>query len=260
MQDGSSSFKVRITTLALCIVILNTMISKAHGQFLNLPQYGAGANFQDWMKADVNNDGKADFIGFSLSGQNVYITVLLGNGTGGFSAPKRTVVTGIDNPQYTPFAISDFNGDGRIDIAFLGQDHVTGVNVIAVMLGNGDGTFQAPLESTASFPPVFNTSNRLMTSGDFSGDGKADIAIVVNKGPSVLLVFLGNGDGTFSTSVQTVLSPFPNCLATGDFNNDGKLDLVMNVPGTTPTGTYLLLGKGDGTFQAPSVVGTRTVN
>src|SRR6266853_850729 len=59
-------------------------------------------------------------------------------------------------------ALGDFNGDGRQDLAVVNR----GSNSISVLLGNGDGTFQAAVEYGAGAAPVWASA------GDFSGDGK----------------------------------------------------------------------------------------
>src|SRR5438094_7078867 len=79
-------------------------------------------------------------------------------------------------------AVSDFNGDGQPDLAAAGADGVS------VLLGNGDGTFQAALTFPAGSAPVS------VAVGDFNGDGKPDLAVAGADAGSVLV---GMGDGTF---------------------------------------------------------------
>jgi hypothetical protein len=78
--------------------------------------------------------------------------------------------------------------------------------------------------------------------GDFNGDGIPDL-LVVNG--SDILIYLGNGDGTFTYKSSTAISTFIGGLVLGDFNHDGKLDVALS-------SNWLLLGNGDGTFQAPA--------
>jgi len=99
-------------------------------------------------------------------------------------------------------AVGDFNGDGKADLAVT---DFTGGSV-GVLLGNGDGTFQAPMNN-----PVGSNPQSVVV-GDFNGDGKADLA-VTNFYGSNLSILLGNGDGTFqagssySTGAGTELMP-----------------------------------------------------
>jgi hypothetical protein len=93
-----------------------------------------------------------------------------------------------------------------------------------------------------------------MAVGDFSGDGKLDIATVsLNEG--TLNVFLGNGDGTFTGGfTYTFLAPTnsPMSVITSDVNGDGILDLIVvsyNSLNLTNGGAVsVFFGKGDGTF------------
>ena len=66
----------------------------------------------------------------------------------------------------------DFNGDGRIDLAVAGNDSQTGTGEVAVLLGNGDGTFQPPTIYPMGLPPTG------IVAGDFSGNGILDLAVV----------------------------------------------------------------------------------
>ncbi len=87
-----------------------------------------------------------------------------------------------------------------------------------------------------------------ITQGDFNGDGKLDIA-VSNYNANVLEVFLGNGDGTFTPTSQTLTTgAHPNVIAVADFNGDGKPDLAV-ANGDSNT-VLVFLGNGDGTFTA----------
>src|SRR5438034_1320617 len=93
--------------------------------------------------------------------------------------------------------MGDFNGDGKADLAIL--------------LGNGDGTFRTAVSYRARTNPIS------VAVGDFDGDGKADLAVATAfSGFSSLL---GNGDGTFRTAVNFGAESAPE-LAVGDFNGD----------------------------------------
>lgn len=126
---------------------------------------------------------------------------------------------------------ADFNGDGKLDVA-MSVYADNGFSVV-VALGNGDGTFQLPVQYYCSGNCID------ILSGDFNNDGKLDLV----DGDSILL---GNGDGTFQSA--QALGQVGAILA-GDFNEDGNLDLVGE---QDLAGLYISLGNGDGTFQAPT--------
>jgi hypothetical protein len=136
-------------------------------------------------------------------------------------------------------AVADFNGDGISDLAVT----TASAETVAILLGNGDGTFSA-----ADLIPIAGPDSQQVVVGDFNGDGKADIALLfadINE----VQILLGNGDGTFAALPAI---PAPNAagflFATADFNGDGKADLVLaNYATNTLT---ILLGNGDGTFAA----------
>jgi len=134
-------------------------------------------------------------------------------------------------------AVGDFNGDGKLDLAVA--DYNT--SAMGVLLGNGDGTFQAQIGyATGTFPHG-------VAVGDFNGDGKLDLA-VANSGSNNVSVLLGNGDGTFQPAVNYSTGSAPGSVAVADLNGDGKLDLAVANNGRNDVS--VLLGNGDGTFQA----------
>ena len=145
--------------------------------------------------------------------------------------------------------VADFNGDGVPDLAGVG------LNSASVMLGNANGVFRARVQFPAGGPA------QDLTSGDFNGDGRVDLAVSIND-PNVSLALLtGNGDGTFNAPVtfqiNTAHVDSPAIVAT-DLDNDGRLDLVLahaiscfTSPCTAARTITVLLGFGDGTFQFP---------
>jgi hypothetical protein len=95
-QGNPEASLMRSRALACTAAFLLTFGSFANGQYLNLPQYDNQVRLSFFLQADVNVDGKDDIVG--MTGSNV-ITVLLGNGTGGFDAPVNTTITGVDSPS-----------------------------------------------------------------------------------------------------------------------------------------------------------------
>jgi hypothetical protein len=198
--------------------------------------------------ADFNGDGIPDLaISNSNSGQTS-LTILLGNGDGTFRAAASPTV----GLYPDSIVVADFNGDGIPDLALTSVDS----NTVTILMGVGDGTFTStPNLNTVSTPQSVAT-------GDFNGDGIADLAVV---NADSVLIFLGNGDGTFNAapaSLPTGMSPIT--VAVGDFNGDGIADLAVvnscgnSYPCNNSNGTVMIfLGKGDGTFT--QVAATPTV-
>lgn len=136
---------------------------------------------------------------------------------------------------------ADFNGDGKLDMAVV-KSAVTDVSggasyTVSIWLGNGDGTFQPHVDYAVPFLAVS------LTSGDFNGDGKLDLAVGSTTAVSILL---GNGDGTFQPHADYPVPNGSDAITAGDFNGDGKLDLA--VAGSSNNTVSILLGNGDGTF------------
>jgi hypothetical protein len=132
-------------------------------------------------------------------------------------------------------AMGDFNGDGKVDLVVVVQGSLN------LLLGNGDGTFQAARVITDANA---NGSNTGLAVADFNGDGKLDL--VVGDANSGAVILLGNGDGSFQQPVGIGVTASPNWLVTADFNGDGAADLAA----IDQNGFLrIMLGNGDGTFR-----------
>jgi Calx-beta domain/FG-GAP-like repeat/FG-GAP repeat len=142
---------------------------------------------------------------------------------------------GTVNPRSV--AVGEFNGDGVPDLATANS---ASNGTVSVLLGNGDGTFQAARTFAAGTYPFH------VVVGEFNGDGRQDLA-VANEGNTVS-VFLGNGDGTFQTARNFAVGTTALSVAVGEFNGDGRQDLA--VANRDTNNVSVLVGNGDGTFQA----------
>jgi len=178
---------------------------------------------------DLNRDGKMDAVVLDNGGFSVW----LGDGNGMFrkGAFYRTQLA------YS-LAVADFNGDGKLDVIVANEN--LNPSTVSVYLGNGDGTFQTPIDSSTSEGSYF------VVVADLNSDGKPDIVLI---DPPYISVLLGNGDGTFQMPSDNNSFQGSVQLAVGDFNNDHKLDVVAvgSFGGSANIG--VLLGNGDGTLQ-----------
>lgn len=186
--------------------------------------------------ADFNGDGKLDIVSGGEGGAGGQVTVFLGNGDGTFQAG---VVYFVGNNGSAWVAAADMNGDGILDLVVPGDSGTgNGDEVVSVLLGVGDGTFQAPITTTLTYGAG---SYDTLAAADFNKDGKTDIALLAN---GRLLLLLGNGNGTFQSPVDLQVQSNHMVIA-ADMNNDGNLDLIT----VSDSGVYVLLGNGNGTFQ-----------
>jgi hypothetical protein len=197
---------------------------------------------------EFNGDGKPDLV----VGTGTGLDVLLGNGDGTFQVKSRIPfevepsMPGI-TVAVTSVAVADLRGEGKEDIVANGSGN------LAVLLGNGDGTFGSGANLGIVHLGGFSGVASFVV-GDFTGDGKPDIVTSdfppsSTTGPT-LSVLAGNGDGTFQIARSQNFGSQANALAAGDFLGNGKLDLAF-AAGNSVTA---LLGNGDGTFvTAPSV-------
>jgi Bacterial Ig-like domain (group 3)/FG-GAP-like repeat len=187
-----------------------------------------------FLPGDFNGDGLLDSV--AMLGANnpsgTSILVLLSNKG---STPTQ-VLTPVSCTNYNPImATADLNHDGKLDLVLY-----CGGNYLQAYLGNGDGTFQAPiLEATPTSPGSF-------TLADFNGDGFPDLAYLTSGG---FAIALNLGNGHFGNSQTYTLTEPANFLAiaSGDFNGDGKQDLIFS--SLTGSAAYVL-GNGNGTFGA----------
>jgi len=232
---------------------VSILLGIGNGTFQSQVIEAVGSSPQAIVAGDFTGDGRLDLAVVNNGSNDV--SILLGNGDGTF-APQATYAVG----SY-PVAIvaGDFNGDGRTDLAVLASDP-SGAGEVSVLLGNGDGTFQPAVQyATLSYANGLSTA---LFAGDFTGDGHIDLAVAgynFNTPPvGEISVLLGNGDGTFQPAVEYALgSSIPYSIVAGNFSGDGKLDLAaVGYNYNSVTNIYagevaVLLGNGDGTFQAP---------
>src|SRR6266478_6226118 len=135
--------------------------------------------------AEFNGDGKLDLVVANAGSDDV--TILLGNGQGGFLEASGSPISAGAGPFSV--ATADFNGDGKTDFAVANYDSGN----VSIFLGDGTGGFSQAIDS----PIAAGTNPASIAVGDFNGDGKADLA-VANHVSHDVTILLGNGDGGFS--------------------------------------------------------------
>lgn len=184
--------------------------------------------------ADLTGAGTPDLVVANYASGSV--SVLLGDGTGGFSQAPGSPLA-VNTPA--ALAIADFNQDGIPDLAVVDQFD----NSVAVLLGTGTGDF-----SLAATVPV-GASPIAIKAADFNADGIPDLA-VLNRSDGTVSVLLGNGDGSFTPAPGSPISVGGDLsdLAVGDFDGDGRPDIA--VADSQANTVSVLVGNGDGTFSA----------
>ncbi|HWF39149.1 MAG TPA: FG-GAP-like repeat-containing protein [Candidatus Acidoferrales bacterium] len=198
---------------------------------------GAGPTFV--ATASLRDNSIDDLITSNFTDNT--ISVLLGAGDGTFGT-QTTFPTGTGPVWITTGIFRTASSNQTIDLAVANQT----ANTISILLGNGDGTFQAKSDIPAGTAPVSVIAKNLH---DLNGSGNLDL-IVANHGDNTIYVYTGNGDGTFKAPsiIQLPNGSGPAALATADFNGDGHLDLVVANEGSATISVFL--GNGDGTFRA----------
>jgi hypothetical protein len=172
------------------------------------------------VTGDLNHDGKADLVfGHSFASNPAVVSVLLGNGSGGFTSPTTFTVATSNVPSKV-VVLGNFDGDTHLDLAVL-QESFSGNTVIAVLKGDGAGNFGAPTLLTSS-----GTTGWLDV-GDVNSDGSLDL-VLAGFSPAVVSFLLGDGLGGFSSGAYAP-APFlggAGYLRLADINNDSRPDVI----------------------------------
>ncbi len=176
---------------------------------------------------DINRDGVPDIV---VGTANKHIDLLLGNPDGTFQPPRSLTVSFVPGQILS----GDLNGDGFTDLVAVGQ---AGSTSLAVLLGNGDGTFNT--ETDYTIPKLWSGGSALLA--DLNGDGVLDVLLVTNSYATYQM--LGIGDGALQPAIY-FNSANGNAIAT-DLNGDGIIDLAFI---SSPGAVGVQLGRGDGTF------------
>jgi len=237
---------------------VSVVLGKGNGTFIDIgpavPTNGAVST--QIIAADFNNDGISDLAQVNtgvVGSLGNTISVLLGKTGGGYQA-ARTFNVGT---QPAGLAAVDFNHDGRLDLVVADfGDPINAIDGdIALLLGNGDGSFQAPRQFVAGPGAPISVAV-----ADFNGDGNPDAVVAqfsTARAPAAVSLLSGNGNNSFGQPQNIALFSLPGSQAlqviAADFNHDGKRDIAYCTI-TDLNRITVQLGNGNGTFQAPRVV------
>ncbi len=207
-----------------------------------VPQPPPGGEILEFAAADLNGDGHQDLILLSEVGGDSFVSVLLGDGLLTFLPHFPGASAGF---YASSLAIADLNHDGYPDVM------LANTRGAEVLLGDGSGGFGAPAI-------VSNGGVTALATGDFNGDGNADLA-VIQSASAALSVLLGDGAGGFMLAQQVSPGGQPRSVRVGDFDQDGNTDLA--VANDLDSDIVILRGDGKGSFQAlPHAVVTTLEN
>ncbi len=189
---------------------------------------------------DLNGDGILDLaiaIFGPINSSHGQVAILLGTGDGTFASP---VFYELNTQKGNRLVATDLNNDGKLDLAVALQHFSSAKNGLAVLLGNGDGTFQPAISSLQG-----DTTD--VAAADFNGDGNTDLALTILFTGTVEVV-LGNGDGTFQPPTVYSAGGSSGTVSAADLNGDSIPDLVIG-----GAHTPVLLGDGSGGFGPPII-------
>jgi len=250
-------------------------LGNSNGTFTAGNRYSGLFGVNNIGVSDLDGDGNPDLIvGFSdpngfgpASGSGSYVYFLLGRGDGTFagSVAYNTPTGGLSVGP--PFALADFNGDNILDI--VTTTNASGLSLYT-LIGNGAGTF-APGATKAITATNVGGNPPLVLAGELTSATSNDAILglttqsagTTGTAAGDVAVFLGNGNDTFGSEMDTPFDSEAGAMVTGDFNNDNALDVIVGGPVTTDSSgnpasgaVFYLEGKNSGSFDAPVPIDT----
>lgn len=222
---------------------VSIFLGNGDGTFTFKGTLATGKNPVAILDGQFSNDGYIDLAVVNQADNTV--SILMGNGNGTFQ-PQVTIPTGASP---SAIATADFNNDGNLDLAITNQN----ANTVSIFLGNGNGTFRSAGTLATGHSPVALAAAQF----DLESSTNNDLAIV-NQGDDTVLLYLGNGDGTFALGQTFALNSGsssgskPVAVVETDFNDDGLPDLA--VTDEDGDSVSVLIGQGNATFATPLVL------
>jgi hypothetical protein len=224
---------------------ISVFLGYGNGSFSNPTNFSTGNDSEPYAVdiGDFNNDNRLDIVVANFGSEN--LGVFLGYGNGTFFS-QVIYSTGSGSGPHS-VATGDFNNDSQLDIVVA--NYVA--NNVGVFLGHGDGTFS----NQTTYSTDYDSRPSSIAVGDFNNDNRSDI-IVTNSGTGTISLFLGYGNGAFSSQITFSIgsSSDPWSITIGDFNNDSRLDVAVANSGTNNVGIFL--GYGNGSFSSQATYST----
>ncbi len=220
---------------ALCVFVCCSLQAQT---FRNPVRIATAGDPKTVLAGDLNGDGIPDLL-YATADTPVVLHALLADGRGGYR-PGQDVI--LPASLSAVCKLADVTGDGKLDALCTGLYPST---VVAVLPGNGDGTFGAPIVS--SLPSAAGAASLFVaTVADLNHDGQADV--IVSDGGLSLYPMLGDGAGNFTPTASAAADVYVSQVLVTDLNGDGFPDLVVQA---SSLNTAVLFGHGDGTFTQP---------
>ena len=201
---------------------ISVLLGNGDGTLQPQTTYVTGAGPSSVAIADLNGDGMPDLAVANSEtpikiGNPGLVSVFLNKGNGAFG--NKTDYAAGYNPQSV--VAVDLNGDGKPDLALATNLDTSGF--VAVLIGNGDGTFQPQTTYQEGFA-IYS-----LAAGDFNCDGLADLAVTSSQ-DSTVFIMAGDGHGGFHLQGTYGTGEGPVSVAVGDFipkTQFGGPDLVV---------------------------------
>lgn len=224
--------------------LLTVALGDGSGNFKNTVQTQNVSYSNELVFVDVNGDGIPDMLQSTGT-----LSVWTGKGDGTFNLPANGSTYVVDGAGVQGIVTGDFNGDGALDIAQLGDDY----KQVSLFAGNGKGSFAAaPVLTTTTEAGSAPSYISLQNVEDVQGKGYSSALFIDDTSTTQVVTAVSDGKGNLTYKVGLAASAVPAIgyiqPVQADFNNDGKQDLLIaNTDGTLS----VALSNGDGTFQQP---------